>query len=46
MKPDEILTYNFIQEVVREEMEWAYLHAEEEEVRLAASIIRAYYSLP
>lgn len=46
MKPDEILTYNFIQEVVREEMDWVQYHAEEEAVRLAASIVRAYYSSP
>ena len=46
MKPDEILTFDFIYEVVREEMDWVQYHAEEEEVRIAASIIRAYYSSP
>lgn len=46
MKPDEILTYNFIQEVIREEMDWVQYHAEEEEVREAASTILAYYSSP
>ena len=47
MKPDEILTYNFIEEVVREEMDWvawvAY-HAEDEAVRHAASVILEYYT--
>ena len=46
MKHDEILTYTFIQEVVREEMDWVQYHAEDKIVRTAAAIIRDYYSEP
>lgn len=44
MDHTKILTVEFIEQVVREEMAWVSEEAEEEEIRLAASLIKAYYS--